>query len=296
METTASEPKQENRLIGGLRLQGMKKQGTSDTPLVSVVTIVRNGEEHIRKTIESVLQQNYAPIEYIVIDGKSEDATVSILRQYNDRIDFWQSESDEGISDAFNKGILAARGEIIGLINCGDWYDVEAVQQVVKAFMGNQEIGIICGALQFWKGSSREYCCRSVPRLLEREMTITHPTCFIRAELYHRFGLYLTDYKFAMDYELLLRFKKQGVEFLALRAVLANMQHDGTSEANWKAALQETHRVRVALLNNSFFAGRSYCFFLVAKRGLRIALEKLGLNSLIGFYRSRLALVKKHKI
>ncbi|HEB70225.1 MAG TPA: glycosyltransferase [Desulfobulbus sp.] len=295
METTASEPRQKNRLTGGLRLRGMKKQGTADSPLVSIVTIVRNGEAHIRKTLESVLQQSYTSLEYIVIDGNSKDATISILRQYDDRIDYWQSESDEGISDAFNKGILAAHGDIIGLINCGDWYEADAVPRVVAAFSANQDVGVVCGALQFWRGASREYCCGSVPRLLEREMTITHPTCFIRAELYHRFGLYSMEYKFAMDYELLLRLKRQGVRFMSLTAVLANMQHEGVSEANWKDALQETHRARVALLGNSFFAGRSYFLFLIAKRGLRIGLEQLGLNSVIRFYRSRLALVKKHK-
>lgn len=290
-----SVPKQENKLVGGLRLRGMEKQGAADTPVVSIVTIVRNGEEHIRKTIEGVLQQSYDPIEYIIIDGKSEDNTVSILRQYDETIDFWQSEPDEGISDAFNKGIMAARGDIIGLINCGDWYEDEAVQRAVDAFSANREVGVVCGALQFWKGESRQYCCHSVPRLLEREMTVTHPTCFIRSALYHRFGLYSTDYRLAMDYELLLRFKRQGVQFLSLEEVLANMQHDGTSEANWKNALLETHRARVALLGNSFFAGHSYYLFLTAKRQLRIVLEKLGWNGFIRVYRSRLALVKKYK-
>ncbi|MCF6187441.1 MAG: glycosyltransferase [Desulfobulbaceae bacterium] len=291
----SSLPKQENKLVGGRRLRGMEKQGAAETPLVSIVTIVRNGEEYIGKTIESVLQQSYDPIEYIIIDGRSEDNTVSILREYDEKIDLWQSEPDEGISDAFNKGIRAARGNIIGLINCGDWYAVDAVQRVVDVFSANREVGVVCGALQFWKGEGREYCCYSVPRLLEREMTITHPTCFIRSALYHRFGLYSTDYRLAMDYELLLRFKRQGVQFLSLEAVLANMQHDGTSEVNWKNALLETHRARVALLGNSFFAGHGYYLFLTAKRQLRIVLEKLGWNGLIRVYRSRLALVKKYK-
>ena len=295
VEMIASVPKQENTLVGGRRLRGMKKQGAADTPLVSIVTIVRNGEEHIRKTIESVLQQSYDPIEYIIIDGKSEDNTVSILREYDKKIDLWQSEPDDGISDAFNKGVRAARGDIIGLINCGDWYEDEAVQRVVDAFSVNQEVGVVCGTLQFWKRENRQYCCPSAPRLLEREMTVTHPTCFIRSVLYRRFGLYSTDYRLAMDYELLLRFKRQGVQFLSLEDVLANMQHDGTSEENWKNALQETHKARAALLENSFFTGHGYYLFLVAKRQLRIVLEKFGWNGFIRVYRSRLALVKKYK-
>lgn len=295
METTPAVQQQKNRLVGGLRVRGREKQGSTARPLVSVITIVRNGEREIRRTIESVLQQSYAPIEYIVIDGNSRDSTVSILGEYDEKIDYWQSEPDTGISDAFNKGIQAARGEVAGIINCGDRYDPGAVQQVVEAFLENPEVGVVCGVLQFWKGADRAYLCHSAPHLLEREMTVTHPTCFVRLELYRRFGSYSTDYRLAMDYEFLLRLKTQGVVFLALDAVLAHMQHDGASEADWKSALKETHAARVALLGNSFFAGRSYLLFLIAKRRLRIGLDRLGLDRFIRFYRSRLALVKKYK-
>jgi hypothetical protein len=134
---------------------------------------------------------------------------------------------------------------------------------------------VVCGALQFWDGKKREYVCQSVPRLLEKDMTITHPTCFVRTDLYERFGLYDEEYKFAMDYKLLLRLKVEGVGFVALESVLANMQHAGISEMHWRQALQETHRARVQLLNGSFF--------------------NRGGSQLIAFYRSRLALVKKTK-
>ena len=295
MDTVYSSQGQQGKTTGGVRLRKRDKQGGGDHPLVSIITIVFNGEEHIRQTIDSVLQQSYTPIEYIIIDGGSQDGTVSIIREYEEIIDFWQSEPDAGVSDAFNKGILAARGELIGLINGGDWYETDAVKRVVRVFEGNREVGVVCGALQFWKGRKREYLCHSVPHLLKREMTVTHPTCFVRAELYHRLGLFSTDYTLAMDYELLLRFQRQGVKFLSLESVLANMQHDGVSETNWKMALQETHKARTALLGRSIFTCRGYYFFLVAKRQLRIVLEKLGWTSLLRFYRGKLALVKKNK-
>jgi len=282
-------------MTGGARLRETEKQGGDALPLVSIITIVFNGEEHIRQTIDSVVQQSYPRIEYIIIDGGSRDGTVSIIREYEQVIDYWQSEQDAGVSDAFNKGIMAARGEFIGLINGGDWYETDAVKRVVRAFQEHREVGVICGALQFWKGQKREYLCQSVPHLLNREMTITHPTCFVRTELYHRLGLFSVDYSLAMDYELLLRFQKKGVKFLSLDTVLANMQHDGVSETNWKKALQETHKARIALLGGSFFACRGYYFFLVGKRQLRIVLEKLGWNGLLSLYRSKLALVKKSK-
>jgi len=149
--------------------------------------------------------------------------------------------------------------------------------------------------LQFWHGTEREFICQSVPHLLERDMTVTHPSCFVRSEVYHTYGLFGEQYKLAMDYELLLRFKKQGVKFTALNIVLTNMQHSGISEINWKKALEETHRARKVLLKSSFFASTSYYYFILAKRFLRIFMENLGLNSVLGFYRSRLALVKKRR-
>lgn len=295
METAHSLQEQQEKRAGGLRTQGIDVQGGPGHPLVSIITIVFNGELSIRHTIDSVLRQSYDSIEYIVIDGGSRDRTVSIIREYEAKIDYWQSEPDKGISDAFNKGIGAARGEFIGLVNAGDWYEADTVKRVVETFLAEPEVGVVCGVLQFWKGLKREYLCHSVPALLEREMTVTHPTCFVRASLYRHCGLFATDYKFAMDYELLLRFKRQGNKFLAIESVLANMQHDGVSEENWKRALQETHRARAELLDTSFFTTKSYYYFLMVKRHARILLERLEFNQLIRLYRRRLALVKKTK-
>jgi glycosyltransferase involved in cell wall biosynthesis len=289
--------KQQNKssISGGLRAAGCEKTGLPNAPLVSIITVVHNGEKEIRQTLESVLTQDYAPLEYIVIDGASDDGTVAVLQQYNDRIDYWHSEPDAGISDAFNKGIRQARGEIIGMINCGDWYEAGAVGRVVRAFEQNPEAGVVCGTLQYRRGEERAYLCRSVPHLLERDMTVTHPTCFVRRDLFDRFGLYSPRYRLAMDYELLLRLKRNGTVFLALDAVLANMRHSGASESNWRRALEETHQARTELTGSSFFAGRAYFMFLVAKRSCRIVLERLGLDCLLRFYRQRLALVKKFK-
>ena len=295
MESRYLLQQQEKEPSGGSSGRGPRKRSDAEHPLVSIITIVLNGESSIRQTIESVLDQHYEVIEYLVIDGGSSDNTVSILREYDSQIDFWQSEPDKGISDAFNKGIRVAQGDIIGLLNAGDWYETDTVQRVVETFLAHRGVGVVCGSLQFWKGVQREYRCCSVPRLLGREMTVTHPTCFVRAELYRSLGLFATDYKLAMDYELLLRFKQQGVRFVSLDSVLANMQHDGVSEENWKRALQETHRARCELLESSLYTSRSYYCFLLVKRQLRIFLEKLGWSSLLKLYRSRLAPVKKTK-
>lgn len=282
-------------IYGGRRNKGMIRTDMPGRPLVSIVTVALNEEEYIRKTIESVLQQTYEPIEYIVIDGGSTDNTVSILREYDDAIDYWYSGPDKGISDAFNMGIRNAEGKYIGLMNAGDWYELDAVAKIVEAFSRSPEPGVVCGALQFWDGDRKEYVCESVPRLLEKDMTVTHPTCFVRTDLYDRFGLYEDEYKYAMDYKLLLRLKVNGIDFVALPSVLANMRHAGISEMRWQDALAETHRARADLLPGSFFASTMYYSFVLLKRQIRIWLQKLGLTHVISFYRSRLALVKKKK-
>jgi glycosyltransferase involved in cell wall biosynthesis len=264
-------------------------------PLVSIVTIVLNGAQELRQTLDSVLQQTYELVEHIVIDGGSTDGTVEILKEYEPHLEYWTTEKDGGISDAFNKGIRKAGGEIVGLLNAGDWYEPDTVQQVVAVFQSDRNIGVICGSLQFWKGNRKEYLCRSVPHLLEREMSVTHPTCFVRRDLYAKVGPFSLDYKLAMDYEMLLRLKKLGCRFVSLERVLANMQHNGVSEENWQAALRETHKARNELLDSSFYTTIWYYWFLNLKRRVRLLLEWLGWDVVLRFYRKRIALVKKIK-
>ena len=107
---------------------------TSPQPLVSIITVVFNGEDYLESTINSVLNQSYPQIEYLIIDGASPDKTLDIIQQYSDRLGYWISEPDNGIYEAMNKGISAAKGELIGLINCGDSYTPDAVREVVKLY------------------------------------------------------------------------------------------------------------------------------------------------------------------
>lgn len=111
----------QNRVEGGLRVRAkLQKKSQPGRPLVSVITVVRNGEEHLEHTIQSVINQSYDNIEYIIIDGASSDGTVDIIRKYEDYIDYWMSEKDSGIYDAMNKGITFARGDWIYFLGCRD--------------------------------------------------------------------------------------------------------------------------------------------------------------------------------
>ena len=124
-------PNPERKREGGLRTKGYFKRSydeasalsdNSPLPLVTIITVVFNGEKYLQQTIQSVINQTYDNVEYVVIDGGSTDGTVDIIRKYEDKIDYWVSEPDQGIYDAMNKGIQLAGGEIVGLINSDDCY------------------------------------------------------------------------------------------------------------------------------------------------------------------------------
>ena len=278
---------------GGLRLVQSDEVLEKPVPLISVVTIVLNGENYIEKTIESVIAQLDGRAEYVVIDGGSTDSTVDIIKKYERYLEYWVSEPDQGISDAFNKGIALCRGEVVGLLNAGDWYEAEAFNCVEKFFQENNDSGVLCGALQYWSGSEKAYIAESRPEMLGREMSITHSTCFVRREVYLQSGGFDCAYKYAMDYELLLRFYVQNVVFQTTQQILAHMLHEGISEQNWKKSLSETCRARQKYLPDSVFAGRVYLGYLIARKNVRFVLQALGMHGIIRFYRERVASVKK---
>ncbi len=101
------------------------------SPLLSVITATYNDELYIQDAIDSILNQTYRDFEYIIVDGGSKDETLNIINKYEDKIAYWKSEKDNGIGDAFNKGIQLSTGSIIGIINSDDWYETGAVEKIV---------------------------------------------------------------------------------------------------------------------------------------------------------------------
>ena len=133
---------------GGLSLIGKHKRNIEGKPLVTIITIVKNGEKYIENAIKSVINQTYENIEYIIIDGRSTDRTLDIIATYNESIDYWISEKDSGISDAFNKGINLANGELIGIVNSDDWLETNAVETIVNHL--DEKHSIYCGNLKLY--------------------------------------------------------------------------------------------------------------------------------------------------
>jgi glycosyltransferase involved in cell wall biosynthesis len=224
---------------GGLRTKGIEKNSEIDRPLVSVITVVFNGEKFLEQTILSVINQTYSNVEYLIIDGVSSDGTLEIIKKYDDRLDYWISEPDKGIYDAMNKGIASANGELIGIINSDDWYENNTIFEVVKMYRINPAADIIHGLHKLWDESELIGIIGHTKSFLKYGM-ISHPTCFVKNEIYKKHGLYNTEFRIAADYELMLRYNSMNLTFVFIDKVLANFRNSGLSNRLEKQIIFET--------------------------------------------------------
>jgi len=206
---------------------------------VSIITVVRNNEATVAHAINSVLSQDYPDIEYIVIDGGSEDATVDIIKSYGEKINRFISESDEGMYDGMNKGLKLATGNIVGLLNSDDFYEHKRViSEVVEQFI-RRKVDLIFGDIVFVKPENLHKVIRYYssakfhPESLGWGWIPAHTSCFLKREVYEKYGYFKTDYQLAADYELLLRFIKiHQISYSYLPQVLVRMRPGGASNKN----------------------------------------------------------------
>lgn len=181
---------------------------------ISVITATFNSGRTVRDTIESVLDQTYNDIEYIVVDGKSHDNTMEIVRSYEARFGGrlrWVSEPDKGIYDAMNKGIAMATGDVVGMLNSDDFYTSnDVLEQVVKT-MADESVDAVYGDVHYVDDDNLSKCVRYYSsRLFHRSwmrfgFMPAHPSFYCRRSVYKRFGTFDLSYKVAADFENLLR-------------------------------------------------------------------------------------------
>jgi glycosyltransferase len=179
---------------------------------VSVITISYNSENTIKDTIESVINQDYNNIEYIIIDGNSKDNTNSIIQTYSSKINIYISEKDSGIYDAMNKGINQANGDIIAFLNSDDVYSNKSVIRHVVNLFNYNENKIVYGDLVYvskddLNGIKRYWISGKFSALkLRFGWMPPHPAFFCKRELYTNFGLFNDSMSIAADYDLMVRF------------------------------------------------------------------------------------------
>ena len=205
-----------------------------NNPFVSIITVVYNGDKHLEQTIQSVFNQSYKDIEYIIIDGASTDGTLGIIRKYEKHIDYWVSEPDLGIYDAMNKGINRARGDYVGLINSDDYYEIDAIETIVKYSRLYPDVDIFFGNMYMLNEflDNKKLFTNKKGQKLDKKFSIWHPTAFIKKKIYDEYGVFDLSYKIAADYELLLRLYKEKCKFHYINEAISNFREGGISYYN----------------------------------------------------------------
>lgn len=219
----------------------------------SVITVTFNAENSLRRTIESVLTQSYAPFEYLIFDGLSGDRTVAVAEEYGPAFAAKGvryrvvSEKDSGIYNAMNKGVRAAEGDFISFLNAGDWYEKTALADV-NAFYGEKPFELTYGGLNYIMRNGRVHVKMSrLDRFLVSSRHWNHPSMFLNRELYRKYGF---DERFRMyaDFNLYLKLRRMGVNIRIIDKVITNFMADGVStNTAWKKVLAR--------------AGEKYCSY-----------------------------------
>lgn len=213
---------------------------------ISIITITYNSELTLEDTIRSVINQDYEDLEYIIVDGGSKDGTLDIIKKYEKNIAKWISEPDKGISDAFNKGIRMASGELIGIINSDDMLMEGALKKIADNIKPDTGVLFGHGMRLYQNGGTKPYMANEDLGRLDYEMSLVHPATFVKKEAYDTWGLFDVSLKMVMDRELLLRMRKGGVKFQYLNDFLAYYRMGGASDKNYlKLVVPEGERISI---------------------------------------------------
>jgi glycosyltransferase involved in cell wall biosynthesis len=215
---------------------------------ISVITVSCNSAKTIEDTIQSVLSQNYPDTEYIIIDGGSTDGTVDIIKKYEDRLAYWVSEPDKGISDAFNKGIRQATGELICIINSDDTLLPNVLNIIAEQICENTDI--IYGNMSIYRKSQGlekiHYTQDNLNFSKGRFYGLLHPSALIKKNTYDKYGLYDISLKYVMDKELFLRMYNGGAKFQRINLTIARYSTGGASGAqNYCKVAIESRKVSI---------------------------------------------------
>lgn len=216
---------------------------------ISIITATYNSAKTLEVCMDSVLNQDYKNIEYIVIDGNSKDDTLDLVKlkaQKHNNVVFI-SESDKGIYDALNKGIAKATGDVVGFVHSDDFLaDNEIVSRIAKAFEP-QDVDGVYGNLHYVQFDDPSKIVRnwvSQPfskKLLNRGWMPAHPTLFLKKEIYAKHGHFNLNYKIAADYDFILRvFKQEHHRFEYLPFTIMKMRVGGASNRSLKNLFQKT--------------------------------------------------------
>jgi len=211
---------------------------------ISIITVVWNNVDVVADAIDSVLNQTYKNIEYIIIDAASTDGTTEVIQSYGDKITKFVSERDNGLYDAINKGIKLATGDVVGILHSDDFYINEfVIEKVVKVFK-EQKVDSMFADLVFVKPDDLEKTVRYYdsskfyPSRFAYGWMPAHPTFFVKKNIYEKYGLFRTDLKIAADFDILARFLYTNkISYHYMKEVIIKMRVGGVSTSGFKSKI-----------------------------------------------------------
>lgn len=224
---------------------------------ITIITPTYNSSKYLEDCILSVQEQEYPNIEHIIIDGKSSDATVDIIKKHESKLAYWTSEPDRGMYDAINKGMKHATGEVIGILNSDDMLSSpDVISSIVNTFQ-TMNVDSIYGDLQYvdpddihkiyrtWKGKPYK------KSLFLYGWMPAHPTFYLKRELVEKYGGYENHFYSAADYEFMSRYLfVHEISAYYLPKLLVKMRRGGQSNSNIKQRLRANRRDYLAMKKN----------------------------------------------
>ena len=224
---------------------------------ISIITVCFNSEKTIRKTLQSIKNQKYERVEHLIIDGKSTDKTISIVKKFP-HVSRIISKNDKGIYDAMNKGIKHATGDVIGFLNSDDYYaNNEIVSKVASVFVSNSTVDAcyadliytdkfdISKNIRYWKSNKFK------PGMFSKGWCPPHPTFFARRSVYERFGGFNIDYYLASDNDIMMRFLEvHRINVKYIPEVWVKMRLGGATNKNFRNILFQNLEILKALSHN----------------------------------------------
>jgi len=238
---------------------------------ISIITVSFNSEETITQTIESVLNQTYDNIEYIIVDGASADKTVQIAESYCEKfavrgIEYRMvSEPDKGIYDAMNKGIGIASGKVVGMINSDDWYEIDALEKVAAAYE-RTHFDVIFATVRIHTNKAAFLKKPKIRRYISSRHW-NHPTMFVAKSVYNQ-ELYALDNIYD-DFDFYLRMRKQNRNIVTIDDVLANFRFGGISNQKTLSSALKRAKIQYVVYRKNGY-GRLYYFECLGKELAKI--------------------------
>ena len=222
---------------------------------ISIITVSYNSENFIENCINSIISQSYKDIEYIIIDGSSKDNTLNIIKKYSSYVSTVISEPDKGMYDAMNKGIMIAKGEIIGFLHSDDMYkNADVLSKVVNVFKNNPSIEACYADLIYVKKTNTSKIvrywksCKFFIGSFSKGWSPPHPTFFVRRSVYERYGNFNLKYPIVSDIELMMRLLEvHKIQTQYQNEIWIKMRLGGLSNKNFKSIFNQNHDILQAL-------------------------------------------------